>query len=249
MSSTPMRVTAGFTQDAPFQPLGLIGQPDPFFYATFFDDFMSYLIGEYTVTVNTNGTVAAVAGGVNGRMLFTTNASTPLAADIAELQTIAATIVLSATKKTAFLCRMQAASSSAPVFQLGLIQSTATPATITDGMVATRAHSATGWVFSMYKGSAVVGTVTVPDTVSGYAADTDIDIGMVYNGRGDVLCYMGAGLIGQNLNQNTAVLGPVARFTPTSLPTVALAPTLAMQSGAAASTTATFDLLYAAQER
>ena len=38
----PVRITAGFTQDMNFQPLGLIGQPDPVFYATAFDDFMFY---------------------------------------------------------------------------------------------------------------------------------------------------------------------------------------------------------------
>ena len=249
MSSAPMRISSGFTQDMVFQPLGSIGQPNPFYYATFYDDFMSYASGAYTATINSNGTVAAVAGGVGGRLLFTTNASTPLAADINELQTVVATIVMAAAKKTAFLCRMQAASSSAPVFQLGLIQETVTPATITDGMVATRANSATAWVFKYYVGSALTGSVSVADSVSGYVAATDIDIGMVYDGHGDVLCYMGSGLVGQVQNQNTAVLGLVGRFTPTSISAVALSPTLAMQSGAGASTTATFDFIYSAQER
>lgn len=246
---SPMRVPSGFTQDNSFQPLGSVGQPNPFFYATFADDFMPYNASNYTVTANTNGGVAATTGGVGGRVTFTTNSSTPLAADIVELQTPTATIVMAAAKKTAVLFRMQAASTSAPVLQYGLMQETTTPATITDGLVATRAHSGTGWVFSVYVSSSVTGTVTVADTASGYTAATDIDIGMVYDGRGDVVIYMGSGLVGQVLNNNTATLGPIARFTPTSLPTAALSPTMAMQSGTTASTTMIVDFFYAAQER
>lgn len=258
-SSSPMRIPAGFTQDTSFQPLGMIGIPNPFFYAVYSDDFMYYNASEYTVTANTNGGVAQTTGGVGGRVTFTTNASTPLAADIVELQTVSATVLMASTKKTVWLARLQAASITAPVIQVGLIQETTTPATIVTGMVATRAHSATAWVFQMIVGSAVVGSATVTDAVSGYAANTDIDLAMVYTGRGgaggagqtygDVLCYIGSNLVGQVLDQNRATLGPMARFNPTSIPAAVMAPTLAMQSGATASTTMIADFLFAAQER
>jgi len=255
-SSSPMRIPSGFTQDTNDQPLALIGQPNPFFYATTWDDFLPYDGDHYTVTVTGNGSVAAVQGGTGGRILFTTNSSTPLAADIAEIQSAAASYIMTGAKKTAFLARLQAASASAPVLQIGLIQETTTPATIVNGLVATRTNGGTAWTFQMIVAGSSVGSVVVADSVSGYTAATDIDIAMVYNARsvngaayGDVLCYLGAGLVGQVLNQNTGPTGPIARFTPTSLPTVALSPTLAMQSGAGASTTITADFFYAAQER
>lgn len=258
-SSSPMRIPAGFTQDTSFQPLGMLGVPNPFFYAKFADDFMHYNVDDYTVTANTNGGVAQTVGGVGGRITFTTNSSTPLAADITAVQSVSATVLMAATKKTAWLARIQAASITAPVLQIGLMQETVTPATIVTGMLATRAHSATAWVFQMVVGSTVVGSATVTDAVSGYAANTDIDLAMVYTGRGgangagqtygDVLCYIGSNLVGQILDQNRATLGPMARFNPTSIPAAVMAPTLAMQSGAAASTTMIADFLFAAQER
>jgi hypothetical protein len=254
-----MRITAGFTQDADFQPLGLIGTPDPFFYATFADDFMPYDANNYTVTVTGNGTVAGTTGGNGGRITLTTDSTTATAAAIAEIQLPTANVVMSATKKTAFLARLQSAQATIPAQQLGLMQETATPATITNGMVAFRAHAATGWTFAVYVSSTNVGSVVVTDTVSGWTANTDMDIAMVYNGKsasgsgnavGDVLVYMGAGLVGQQLNQNTANLGPITRFTPTAIPTVAISLTAAIQSGTTTnSTTAIYDFIYAAQER
>lgn len=265
MSQPPMRVPAGFTQDKPFQPLGLIGHPNPFYYSTFWDDFVGYVPGNYTVTATGNGTIAQTANGLGGRVTFTTNSSTPAATDIVMLQPGAATqasFKMSNFLKMAWLARINAANNNG-AYQLGIMQKTTTPATITDGMVATRVTSGTGWVFSLYAGSSSVGSVTIADTLSGYAAGSDMDIAMVYNGRaslpynvglsgtglGDVLVYMGSSLVGQVLNQNTAPLNPIGRFSPTSLPTVVLSPTLAMQSGTAASTTAIFDFIYGGLER
>jgi hypothetical protein len=239
-----MRIAAGFTQQTVDQPLSLIGMPDPTFYARWVEDFMTYIAAAYTVTATGNGAVAATTGGAGGRVTFTTNSSTPASGDIVELQPPAASIVMSTYKKTFFAARFVSTTNN-PVYQIGLIQKTATPATIADGMVATRASAAAAWVFSTYVGSAVTGTVTVTDAVSGY----DCDISMTYNGRGEVLCYVGLALMGPIEDQNRETLGPQGRFTPTSITAVALAPTLAMQSGTAASTTAIFDFLYAGQER
>ena len=129
----PMRITAGFTQDMNFQPLGVVGQPDPLFYSTFVDDFMNFEAADYTVTANTNGTAAAVAGD-GGQIVLTTNSSTPLATDIVSVQTPVANTTLSAKNKIAFGCRVKTSSAANAAFNVGLIQTTTTPFTVTDSI-------------------------------------------------------------------------------------------------------------------
>ena len=96
--AAPMRIPAGFTQDMSFQPLGLIGRPNPFFYAVYDDDFTHYNSGDYTRTLTGNGTIAQVAAD-GGAIVFTTNSTTPAGTDIASQQLAAATLQLSTSQK------------------------------------------------------------------------------------------------------------------------------------------------------
>ena len=245
MSASPMRLPAGFTQDTAFQPLGLLGVPNPFFYAQYHDDFIGYLPGRYTNTITSSGSIAQTPG-ANGRLLFTTNTSTPLATDIASQQLDAAAFSLTSTKKFAYLTRLQVADITNPALLVGVIQTTTTPFTPTDGIFFSKASGSTNLVVNVMASSVVLATATLPGLLT---ANTDIDLGFVYDGRGSVRVFAGTGLIGQVLNQNTANLGPVARLTPTTLPTALLNPTLAIQSGTATSKTMNVDLQFAAMER
>lgn len=245
----PMRITAGFTQDMSFQPLGLIGQPDPVFYATAFDDFMFYQSGRYTVTADSNGTVAATAGD-GGQILFTTNSSTPLATDIAAIQTNIANTTLSQTNKVAFGCRIKTSSATNAAFNVGLIQKTTTPFTVTDGIYFGKASGSA--VISVYVVSG--SSVQASASLSGLATLSDatfIDLAWVLNGRGDLLIFAGANLFGQKENQNTATLGPIARIdvSALTLSTAVLAQTLALKSGTTTSKTMTADFFYSMKER
>ena len=245
----PMRVTAGYTQDMSFQPLGMVGQPDPIFYSTFVDDFMAYEAGDYTVTANTNGTVAAVAGD-GGQIIFTTNSSTPLAADIAALQTPVANVTLSQTNKIAFGCRLQVSSASNAAFNVGLIQTTTTPFTVTDGVYFGKATGSTAISLYVVSGSSVQASTSLSGIVTPADA-TFLDLAYTFNGRGEILVYAGTDLYGQKQNQDTATLGPVARIdvSALTLTTAVLAPSLALKSGTASSKTMTVDFFYAMKER
>ena len=245
MSSSPMRIQAGFTQDASWQPLGLIGAPDPTFYATFFDDFMGYQAGRFTNTNTGNGSEAP-ANGVGGRVLFTTNTSTPAAGDIASIQVDSACVQYSAAKKLAFLTRLQLADVTNSAMLAGVIQKTTTPFTVTDGIYFSKATGTTNLTVNVMASSVVIATTTLTGLLTNA---TDVDLGFTYDGRGSLLIFAGAGLLGQKPNQNTATLGPVARLTPASFPTALLTPTLSLQSGTATSKTMNADLLYASVER
>lgn len=248
-SPAPMRITAGMTQSMSWQPLGAVGQPDPTFYATFFDDFMAYNSALYTVTANTNGSVAGVAGD-GGLITFTTNSSTPLVTDIASIQTSVANTTLSQTQKITFGTRVSLSDATNCAFDCGLIQKTTTPFTVTDGIAFSKASGSTTINLNVVSGSTVQATVAL-NSIFVPTNNSYFDVAFELNGRGDVLVFIGQNLFGQKQNQDTAPLGPMARVSigALTLTTANLAPTLALQSGTASSKTMTADFLYAMKER
>jgi len=249
MSKAPMRIPAGFTQDAPYQPLNRLGIPNPFFYAVYEDDFLHYNAADYTVTVNANGTAAATPGAY-GRLLFTTNSSTPLVTDIVSVQTTAADFVNTATKKLAFLARGQLADVTNPAILWGLIQTTTTPFTVVDGIYFSKVSGSTAITLNVVASSVSQGSVTIPAAALTPVNATDFDLSFTVTSKGVIEVYAGTGLIGQDLSQDTPTpLGPVATLTPTAFPTAVLNPTVAVQSGTASSKTMNMDFVFTAAER
>ena len=244
----PVRLTAGFTQDATYQPLGQIGVPDPFFYAYYEDDFLPYNAALYTATVSGGSIAATAAKGSGGRILFTTAAT---AASYPTIQLPVASFQYTATKKLAFLCRLQITNTTTNTFIAGLIDTTTTPFTaITDGIYFLKAAGTTNIVVNVVSGSATIGTTTLSGLLT---ANTDIDLGFLVDRLGNILIYAGSNLIGQQ-RQDVATLGPAGKILASSLTAamtaVLLNPTLSIGNGAtAASTTGVADFLYAAQER
>lgn len=244
--ATPTRFTGGFTQDAKYQPLGLIGIPNPFFYATFEDDFLPYLPGKYTVTASGGSVAQTTTNGSGGRTLFTTGA---VATNFASIQEAGAGFNYSAGKRFAFLTRISLADITNSAVIAGLIQTTVTPFTVTDGIYFSKAAASTSIVLTAMTGSVVVGSATITGALT---AATDIDLGFTVDQQGNVKGFYGASLVGFK-NQNTAILGPnvgiLASALTGSLTTAMLAPTLAVQASTAVAQTMVSDFLFAAQER
>lgn len=244
--SAPTRFTSGFTQAASFQPLGGIGVCDPFFYAMQYDDFLPYQAAKYTVTAAGGSVASTVANGNGGRILFTTGAT---ATNFAAIQMDNPGFVLTQGKKAAFLCRVRLADITNTAFVAGLIQSTVTPFTITDGIAFTKAAASTDLVVKVYSGSTLIGSTTISGALT---AATDIDLGFYVTSRGDIKIFYGNNLVGKK-NQNTAKLGPSAGILYSALtaafPTALLTTTLAVQAGTAAAQTMVSDFIYGAMER
>lgn len=249
MSSSPTRYTSGFTQDASYQPLGQIGIPDPFFYAVSSDDFLPYIASEYTVTA-AGGSVAAVAATnaatSGGRILFTTGAT---ATNFAAIQSPVASFGYTPGKKLAFLTRIQVDDATNADVIAGLIQTTATPGTVTNGIYFRKASAGTSIVLNVVSASAVIGTVILPVSI---AAATDIDLGFYVTPNGNIKIFCGSNLIGQK-RQNFTILGPNAGILLSALsaaiPLTGLNPTLAVTAGTAVARTMTADFILTAQER
>ena len=247
--ASPTRLTSGFTQDAKFQPLGNIGIPNPFFYSDLSDDFIPYRVGDYTVTA-AGGSIAAAAAstanGTGGRILFTTGA---IATNFAALQSVVATHVKVIGKKLVFLTRIQAADVTNSIIQVGLIQTSATPYTVTDGIYLLKAAGAATVQLRIVTASALIGSVTLPASM---VIGTDVDLGFVVDQYGNVKAFMGSPLVGP-IRQDFAVLGPSAGVLNSALTgvltTVGLNPSLAIQANSNAVQTMLSDFFLTAQER
>lgn len=251
MSSAPTRFTSGFTQDAIFQPLGQIGIPDPFFYATYADDFLPYTAGSYTVTATSGSVAAASASGTGGRILMTTGAT---ATNFAEIQQGIANFAYVAGKKLAYLVRVNAADVINSEIMCGLIQTTTTPFTVSDGIYFHKAAGATAVTLSVVNESVVVGSITMPSFTnsSQFTANADQDLAFYVDRNGNVKAFMGYHLIGQH-NQNRSLLGPTGVIRASTMTGaingLPINPTVAVRASTSAAQTMSVDFQFAAQER
>lgn len=258
-SQSPVRYPSGVSVDNPFGVTGNMGLPNPLFYHMWADDMDQEVAetGAYTKTVTGNGTVALTPGD-GGLALFTTNSSTPLAADIASLQLPVAGYTVTLGKKMFYMVSFQASSISAAAFQFGFIQQTVTPGTVTDGIWFSKAAgSLTNLAINISKASAAV-TVALPTNAYTLANATQIQLGFSMDRNGNVQAWVGSQLVGNvPLAGTGSVLppgnqGPVAAINSpatANIPIVNLTPTMAMQSGTTASSTMTVDFVLAAKER
>lgn len=248
MSSSPSRFTSGITQDASYQPLGQVGVPDPFFYAYYEDDFIPYNAAIYTATLD-GGTVAATtAQGPGGRILLS---ALGVAADFVGLQLTSAAFLLTAGQKAAYLTRLRLPTPATTSFNVGLIQTTTTPSTVTDGIYIAYVGGGTSMTLSVVTGGTVIGTVSIPVAPG---AATDIDIGFVVDRSGNINVYAGSGLVGNKTFQyDNITTGPVAKLYASTLTgaltTVLLNPTVEVISPGSTAGVLAVDFQFAGTER
>jgi hypothetical protein len=245
---------------------------NPFFYHQFFDDFDANLTtGIWTQTKTGNGTSAHNAAD-GGTALLTTNSSTPATSDIVSLQLPAASFTFTAGKKSFFLTRLQLSSATNAAFIAGLIQTTTTPFTVTDGLYFYKATGALNNLQLISVVGSTATTLTIPTSAYTLANSTYIDLGWFVDRNQQVWAFVGSSLVGYVPQSGTgsvnsagvsilpppgavATMGVSATQTlyPTSTiwtPTTAnLNLTIAIQSGTAASSTLTTDFIMASKER
>ena len=255
-SQTPVRYPTGVATDPPFQPLAFYGNRNPFFYHEWEDDFDT-LHATYTRTMTGNGTIA-VAAGDGGQLLFTTNTTTPAGTDLCSIQLPAAGFSFTAGKKSFFLARLQLADATNAAFIAGLIQTTATPFTVTDGLYFTKASGSTA-VSLVSANASVLTTLALPSTYATMANNTWLDMGWYVDRNQNVKAFIGYPLVGYQLQSGTGPVnssgvtvepfpGPNASFAP-GLTVATLNFTVAVESGTASSKTMLADFAMTAKER
>jgi hypothetical protein len=249
-SQVPVRFPSGLSFDYPWGPLANMGAINPLFYMMWADDFM-VKESTYTTTATGNGT-AANAAGTGGTLLFTTNSAAPAGTDIVSIQLPAASFAMTAGKKAFGLFRIKLSSASAAEFRVGFLQTTVTPFTATDGIFFDKV---TGSLTNLNLISTVGSTATttaVPTGAYTLANNTYLDMGFYVDRAGTINVFVGAQLVGwlpqSGTGSSVGVRGSAVSVTPT-LTTANLNFTMAVRSGAAASSTMTADFGLIAVER
>ena len=245
-SQVPVRFVSGVSTDFPYQPLANYGQHNPFFYHTWEDDFDALFAG-YTATKTGVGTIAPIPG--DGGLILLTTAAT--AADLASLQLAAASFSYTPGKKSFFLTRFQINDALNAAFNVGFIQTTATPFAVTDGVYFSKATgSAANLTLNSMIGS-VLTSIVIPPAAYALTNNTNIDLGIYIDRSGNVYGFVGTQLVGfiaQSGSAGNLARGPAVSFAP-NITTANLNLTLAFQSGTASAKTMTVDFVMAAKER
>lgn len=256
--ATPVRFPSGFTQAAKFQTLGTMGQPNPLFYHTVYDDFDDFVAAKWTTTANGTAGTAPIPVAVNGGAIqFISGA---VAASGYTITKPAASFQMTArtdagtNPRTFFLTSISASAIATATGIFGLINTSTAPLTTapTDGIWI----SLSGGTFSLnYAVGGVVATVVIPTSYYTLTNSTFVDIAIAINSQGVVLGGIGANTVGFVPNQGTAanpgpMMFPQARITPTvPLTAVLLNPTVSVATSTATAETVQVDFILAAQER
>lgn len=251
MSGSPTRFTSGFTQDAIFQPLGQIGTPNPFFYATYADDFLPYVAGNYVVTAASGSVAASDDSGTGGRILMTTD---DIDEAFAAIQPATADFAYVPSKKLAYLVRVNLTDVTASAMMAGLIQTSTTPFIVTDGIYFFKEAGSNAVQLCVMHDSVLIGSVDMPsvENSSAFLDGADQDLGFYIDRLGNVKAFMGYHLVGSK-NQNRTALGPMATIWASDMTdtinTLPISPTVVVQASGATAQTMSVDFQYAAQER
>ena len=180
MATPPARSAAGFTNHEPADPLGQFGVLDPFKYTVWYTDFhlpegVTAATGTgWTVTEDGSPTVGLTdaAGGV----MALTDGGT----DTHKLwiQKIGESFLWATTKKLAILAKFKISDATQMGFVLGLQKTDTSPLDVTDGIFFIKADGSTTLEARVEKGD-----VGVAATVATMAADTYVEVAIVYQGK------------------------------------------------------------------
>lgn len=258
--AAPSRFTSGISVNAPWQFFAGMGLPNPFFYHQFADDFDEPPTSNgWTVTAATG--TAALTAGDGGLVLLSTTAAT---SDFVELQRTVSAFTPVAGKKLYFAARIALSDITASAFVAGLMPITGTPFTNpANGMWISKASGSTQLVLNVANNSVVTST-NLPTTAYTLANATSIDVGIyVTNGFNsslqgavvtasvspNLVSYIPQSGTGTAFSTNRAPNIQSTAPLITTLQATPLAPTLAVQAGAAAIKTMTVDFVGAFRER
>lgn len=218
----------GVTNAALQTVMSSFGANDPSVFHSYWNDFDTFETGDWTNTATGSVTNAVAAG--NGGILSIGNSAA--SADLDSLQLKAASFAIVAGNKAWFKCRFNVSNATNSELTIGMIQTTTTPLTVTDGLWFSKAASSTALAFNMAKSS----TTTTLSSVATLANTTYLNVGWHYDGSSTVSVYV----------NNVKVAGTTVL---TNLPTANLNLTMAVANGTAAANTLLVDYIGCFNER
>ena len=228
---TPARFSGGFTNVGPNAPLGQFGMPDPTLWHVYFNDFVTYAAGDWTITTTEAGagsaTEAMTAG--PGGLLLITNDDADNDADFFQLPNESFKFV--AGKKLFFKTRFKVSDATQSDVVIGLQITDTSPLDVTDGVFFLKADDAATIALLVEKNNANTSTA-----VGTLVSDTFTELAFAYDGRSSIKVWK------DNVHVGTSAV--------TNLPDDEdLTVSFGIQNGAAAAKTMTLDFILVAQER
>ena len=234
----PTRFTSGVSTRKKGHPFGEFPAPDPFRNVEYFNDFVGYVAGDWTVTETGSATQANADG--DGGLLLVTNASSD---DDASFQQIVKEFITPAAgKKIWFTSRVKVSDATQSDFIVGLHITDTTPLDATDGIF-----------FKKDDGDANLDFYCQKDTGSGQLAnaaiatvsdDTFMKLDFYFDGYQYLYVY-----VDDVLKATQNLLGGSTPAVTDYLPNTDISLGFGIKNGAAAAKNMTIDYVGVAKER
>lgn len=212
-------------------PLGMMGQLDPTKFHTYFNDFDTYVVGDWTITTTEAGAGSAseALADEQGGVLLITNDAADNDADF--FQKIGESFKMVAGKKAWFKARFKVSDATQSDFVMGLQITDTTPLAVSDGIWFQKDDGDTQLDFHVANSSAQ----TDQANVHTMADATYVEVAWYYNGDDEIQVFV-----------DDAVVATVAT---TNLPATELTVSFGIQNGEAVAKTMSIDYIFVAKER
>jgi len=183
---TPVRYPNGVTNAGINDPLRNFVDTDPTKAYRWFNDFHTYVAGDWTVTETQAGATQAISAGAAGGVLLLTNDAGNT--DVNQLQLASETFKYVAGKQFWMKARFALTATLAnfgAVIGLAITDTTATAA-VSDGIFWRKASGASTLEFVVEKDSTETASGTLATMVSG----TFVTVAAYYNGKDEIECWV-----------------------------------------------------------
>jgi len=234
---TTSRFINGVTNNTKENILGQLKDTDPTLLHTYFNDFDTYVAGEWTITTTEAGAGNATEALTNadGGVLLITNDDADNDADF--FNKVGESFLMQSGKKAFFKSRFKVSDATQSDFIMGLQITDTTPLDVTDGILLQRNDGDTNLDVYVEKNN----TASSAAAIATIADDTYITVGFYYNREDAVYYYAGTD------SKNPTLLGKLAT---TNLPDdEELTISFGIQNGEAAAKTMSIDYIFVAKER
>lgn len=233
----PTRFTNGVTNNTKENILGQLIDTDPTRLHTYFNDFDTYVAGDWTITTTEGGSGDATEAltDADGGVLLITNDDADNDNDF--FNKVGESFLMEAGKKAYFKARLKVSDATQSDFVMGLQITDTSPLAVTDGIYFQKDDGDANLDFHVTKDS----TSTSASAITTVSDDTYITVAFFYNGVDEVV------YAASTSSTNPTILGKLAT---TNLPDdEELTISFGIQNGEAAAKTMSVDYIYAAKER
>ena len=223
----------GITNNTRQNALGFLRTLDPTVYHEYFNDFDTYVAGDWVVTETQSGATETLANEDGGVLLLTNTAADN---DLVALQKVGESFLFESGLPLFFKARFKVSDATQSDLVIGLQITDTTPLAVTDGVYFQKNDGSTTLSFNVVKNS----TATTENVIA-LANATYITVAFFYDGNQTIKYYAGTD------SRNPSLLGEVGI---TNLPDdEELTISFALQNGEAVAKTMSIDYIFVAKER